>query len=91
MSEYGYNTRSKTSNNHMSHKKTIGEELYQVHLRRKTAERVDSSDNKHDTARKGTKSIGEELFHIHLKRSQGLEFDQDVGNILEPHQKDVKN
>ena len=57
-------------------KKTIGEELWLVHLKRY---RINPED--YDTIppkRKRSKSIGQELYDVHLKRCQGLCFEADV-------------
>lgn len=66
-------------------KRTAGEELFLVHLRRTNsphhdhAEDEDDHDTKfHEIPRKRSRSIGEELFLTHLKRSEGLDPDYDT-------------
>ena len=54
----------------MSEKRTIGEELYLIHLKRQS-EREEEYDGD-EIPRKRSRSIGEELYEIHLRRSQGL-------------------
>ena len=55
-------------------KKTVGEELWLIHLKRHTPTLEDYDVPK----RKRAKSIGQELYQIHLKRSQGVSFDSDT-------------
>ena len=54
-------------------KKTIGEELWLIHLKR----HITTPEDYDVPKRKRTKSIGEELYQIHLKRSQGVNFSYD--------------
>lgn len=65
-----------------NHKRTIGEELFLIYLKRRSPEEEEEDrDIEHHTeVRKRSKSIGEELFGVHLKRSQGL---QDKDEIME--------
>ena len=58
-------------------KKTIGEELWLIHLKRyhPTPEDLDTPPPK---SRTRSKSIGEELYEVHLKRCKGLCFDTDT-------------
>jgi hypothetical protein len=58
-------------------KRTLGEELFLVHLHRQTAEDA-VADKDGIPVRKRSKSIGEELFEVHLKRSEGVEPDYDI-------------
>ena len=53
----------------ISEKRTIGEELYLIHLKRQREHEEDY--NIVEIPRKRSRSIGEELYEIHLKRSQG--------------------
>jgi hypothetical protein len=63
-------------------KKTLGEELFLVHLSRQThtlptADDFDHEDRKQrDTDRRP--SIGEELWHVHCKRAVGTIMDEDL-------------
>jgi hypothetical protein len=54
-------------------KRSIGEELFLVHLSRQR------SDEDGDTIllRNRARSVGEELYEIHLKRARGMEPDDD--------------
>lgn len=90
MPEYRYNTRSKTNNHHIDHKKTVGEELFEVYLRRSKPEGDESNNEGHIKNRERVKSIGEELFDIHLKRSRGIELDGDVDPSMESQQKVIQ-
>jgi hypothetical protein len=58
--------------------KTVGEELYLVHLRRHEGdepkvEDFDFTTTPNPTPRDRSLSAGEELWRIHLQRSQGVE------------------
>jgi hypothetical protein len=64
------------NHDHEDHKKTIGEELFEVYLRRRTSE--DSDLEGHHERRVRTKSVGEELFEVHLRRSKGINPDNDL-------------
>jgi hypothetical protein len=57
--------------------KSLGEELYLVHLRRVAGVTPDEEDFDRGTftPRKRAHSLGEELWGVHLKRSRGLEGD----------------
>eukprot|EP01083_Nonionella_stella_P226534 804385_1 len=68
----------------LNHHKTVGEELWLVHLKRQKYEDDDTYD-RIPRKRRNHKSVGEELYEIHLKRSQG--FDQQEGDNL-PLRKD---
>mmetsp|Transcript_35411 Transcript_35411/g.77569 ORF Transcript_35411/g.77569 Transcript_35411/m.77569 type:complete len:124 (+) Transcript_35411:163-534(+) len=63
-------------------KRTPGEELWKVHLRRTNSPHHDHEDDEDDhdyeVPRKRSRSIGEELFDVFLKRSQGVDLDRDV-------------
>ena len=63
-------------------KRTAGEELFLVHLRRTNSPHhdhaEDEDDHDYEIPRKRSRSIGEELFLTHLKRSEGLEPDYDT-------------
>lgn len=65
-------------------KRTKGEELWSIHLRRTNSPHHDHADDEDDhdyaevTQRKRSRSIGEELFLTHLKRSEGLDPDYDT-------------
>lgn len=61
-------------------KRTVGEELFLVHLHRQTPEDAiaDKDFGIDAPPRKRSKSIGEELFEVHLKRCEGVEPDYDV-------------
>mmetsp|Transcript_16903 Transcript_16903/g.35008 ORF Transcript_16903/g.35008 Transcript_16903/m.35008 type:complete len:133 (+) Transcript_16903:206-604(+) len=54
--------------------RTVGEELYLVHLRRLLHEEDD-----HDSfpRKRRSSSVGEELWEVHRRRSQGVEDDSD--------------
>jgi hypothetical protein len=58
--------------------KTIGEELFLVHLSRKKSDTVDENDDDDDVdhevfrrTKEPEMSPGEELWHIHCKRAEG--------------------
>jgi len=63
-------------------KRTPGEELWSVHLRRTNSPHHDHADDEDDhdyeVPRKRSRSVGEELFLAHLKRSAGLDPDYDT-------------
>jgi hypothetical protein len=60
-------------------KRTVGEELFLVHLSRQDPEDlILDKDGVPIPPRQRSKSIGEELFDIHLKRCAGGEPDYDV-------------
>jgi len=63
-------------------KKSTGEELYLVHLKRKGNRSDDEDDRDHPT-RKRSCSIGEELYSIHLKRSTCFNPESDTGLAAE--------
>lgn len=63
-------------------KKTAGEELWLIHLKR----HIPSPEDYDVPKRKRTRSIGEELYQIHLKRSRGVSFDT---NSLVQHNHDT--
>jgi hypothetical protein len=77
MPQTRYFTRSAMNHMHEDHKKTIGEELFEVYLRRRTPDEASDHDEHHER-RLRTKSIGEELYEIHLRRSKGIELDKDI-------------
>ena len=62
-------------------KKTIGEELYLVHLERFTKEERSSDDFDHEVSSSNKKlnkpTPGEELWLVHCKRSEGVELEAD--------------
>eukprot|EP01083_Nonionella_stella_P017809 49892_1 len=64
-------------------RKTIGEELWLVHLKRYQASPEDFDIV--SPRRKRSKSIGEELYEVHLKRCHGLDlgcdYDSDCNGI----------
>jgi hypothetical protein len=61
---------------------TVGEELWNVHLRRQNAVETTEEDFDH-SPRKRAHSVGEELWGIHVKRSGGIDlsFDKE-GTVL---------
>jgi len=69
-------------------KKTIGEELFLIHLKQESSKEENEKSLDEALPRKRSRSIGDELYEIHLKRSQGLppdydiKKDEDVVNIL---------
>ncbi len=71
-------------------KKTIGEELFLVYLKRKGLENdEDDFDEVRPTERKRKISIGEELYQIHLKRSSN-DADNDT-DMNVPHCQEEDN
>jgi len=70
-------------------KKTIGEELFLIHLRRNERKRsmVDEDSDAEEIderlPRKRSRSIGEELFLVHLKRSEGCVENEEYANSNE--------
>lgn len=68
-----------TPNPVLPSKRTVGEELFLVHLSRQDPEdAVVDKDGVSDPQRKRSKSVGEELFEVHLKRCAGVELDYDI-------------
>ena len=63
-----------------SHKRTAGEELFLVYLKRRAMEDIedDIEVEEHHCARKRSRSIGQELYEVHLKRSQGMNPNEDL-------------
>ena len=59
-------------------RRSVGEELYLVHLRREQGRERSEDDFDCATPRKRAHSVGEELWDIHLKRSRGLDPDVDA-------------
>jgi hypothetical protein len=58
--------------------KTVGEELYLVHLRRHEGEEPRPEDfDFENPPKKRSYSAGEELWNVHMKRVRGLEPDVD--------------
>jgi hypothetical protein len=55
---------------------TVGEELWNVHLRRQNEVETTEEDFDH-SPRKRTHSVGEELWGIHIKRSRGIDLSVD--------------
>lgn len=61
-------------------KRTVGDELYLVHLNRQKHPFENEEEDDHDyevPPRKRSRSVGEELWDIYLKRSEGIEPDTD--------------
>lgn len=58
-------------------KRTVGEELFLVHLSRQDPEDIVTDKDGVFPQRKRSKSIGEELFDVHLKRVAGVDPDYD--------------
>jgi hypothetical protein len=60
-------------------KRTLGEELYLIHLSRFNKLERSGNDYDHETKepRKRSFSAGEELWQVHLKRSVGLDLEAD--------------
>mmetsp|Transcript_13233 Transcript_13233/g.19292 ORF Transcript_13233/g.19292 Transcript_13233/m.19292 type:complete len:101 (+) Transcript_13233:19-321(+) len=56
---------------------SIGEELYQIYLKRRIVEE-EERDEVPVTKRKRSRSIGDELYAVHLKRSQGTHHDSHL-------------
>lgn len=88
MPQTRYFTRSTMNHNHVDHKKTIGEELFEVYLRRRTPEDSDLDDHE---KRVRTKSVGEELYEIHLRRSKGIDIDKEFETEDSHQVADVKH
>ena len=64
----------------MTEKTTIGEELYLIHLKRRSGNDDNDEISIEDPLpRKRSRSIGEELYEVHIKRSEGLAPDYDCG------------
>jgi hypothetical protein len=61
-------------------KPTLGEELFLVHLSRRSGEppSVDDFDFESPRKKPRAESIGEELWNVHVRRSQNMEPDLDV-------------
>lgn len=60
-------------------KKSVGEELFLVHLSRHKGEAPSEEDFDFESPRKKARapSIGEELWYVHCKRNEGMEPDAD--------------
>lgn len=74
-------------------KRSIGEELFLVHLKRKSPEddEEDHDEEEKHVRRRVGKSIGEELYQIHLKRSrQGCDKDFMIQNPQESINQSIK-
>lgn len=73
---------------HNREKKTIGEELFLIYLKRRSPEDVEEEqEEERPTKRRATASIGEELYLIHLKRSrQGAHQDESSKNSQDEHE-----
>jgi len=63
-------------------KKSTGEELYLVHLKR-LGESSDDEDDRDHPPRKRSCSIGEELYSIHLKRSKCFNSENETVLVAE--------
>ena len=61
-------------------KRSLGEELFLVHLHRQTPEDAyaDRDDPVLEGQRKRSRSVGEELYEVFLRRSEGTEPDYDL-------------
>eukprot|EP00980_Cylindrotheca_fusiformis_P008158 scaffold1727_cov133-Cylindrotheca_fusiformis.AAC.61 len=67
---------------------SLGEELWNVHLRRETATPRTEDDFDH-SPRKRLHSVGEELWEIHMKRSRGIDLSFDTEeNFQKPDAKE---
>ena len=53
-------------------KKTIGEELFLVYLKRRLPEEEEEDLDVEPHRRVRSRSIGQELYDVHLKRSEGM-------------------
>lgn len=59
-------------------KRTVGEELYLVHLRRSNPKDNDDRDVETFSEKERVRSLGDELFSVHLKRSEGSDSNYDT-------------
>ena len=64
-----------------TNQRTVGEELFLVHLHRQLQEEDDTI-----IPRIRSRSVGEELYEIHLKRAQGIEPETDLSITPPPTQ-----
>jgi len=66
-------------------KRTLGEELFRVHLSRYSAAGPSEGDydreEKEPEPRERTMSVGEELWRVHCKRIQGVESEEDETEV----------
>jgi len=76
-SDYFSSTKHNIQDNiMMSAKRSVGEELFLVHLNRQLQEENDTKET--TPPRERSVSIGEELFGVHLKRAKGMEPDSEL-------------
>jgi hypothetical protein len=68
---------------HNSKRRTIGEELFLVYLKRRSPA-DEEEDEEPPTERRRKMSIGEELFNIHLKRSCHNHNESDIDDAPKP-------
>eukprot|EP01083_Nonionella_stella_P105901 304911_1 len=80
------NTIKTNSNNR---KRTVGEELYLVYLKRSQGQEDEDEEQVEPIRRRRKISIGEELYSVHLRRSQGLALDLDTSEL--PHDAEQNN
>jgi hypothetical protein len=76
---YSIMTEEASSTTDEHDKRTLGEELYLVHLSRFNKLERSETDYDHEAKepRKRSLSAGEELWQVHLKRSAGLDLEAD--------------
>mmetsp|Transcript_10406 Transcript_10406/g.22945 ORF Transcript_10406/g.22945 Transcript_10406/m.22945 type:complete len:136 (-) Transcript_10406:344-751(-) len=60
-------------------RKTVGEELFLVHLSRFSERSPDDYDREKPAHRSIERSVGEELWQVHCQRMKGVEFEEDRG------------
>lgn len=75
--------------NDNNRKRTVGEELYLVYLKRSQGQEEEEEEEVEPIRRRRKISIGEELYSVHLKRSQGLPLDLDRSEL--PHDAEQSN
>ena len=72
-------------------KRTVGEELFLVHLSRYNATGPSGEDFDHEEKepepRERSMSVGEELWRVHCKRNQGVESEEDKSEDEVPAKK----
>jgi hypothetical protein len=56
---------------------TVGEELFLVHLQRKTGDTMAAEEHEEHLRKRDCPSVGEELWDVYRKRSRGTEEEED--------------
>ena len=69
-------------------KRSVGEELFLVHLNRYKEKRAEDFDHDPKPPRKVDMTVGEELWRVHCKRQRGIEEESDSSDSdYDPNEK----